>query len=152
MSIVLLYKKNYEEVKRHLMVILKAYETLKSNNLFPLDSQRVETILEDEALLSILDQIAYRYSKLQDSLAKLIRSYLYMKGENVENLTIIDVLNKAEKFDLGITKDKWLELRELRNMLVHEYESEKSKIAYALNKIYPELKTFETLLERLYIG
>ncbi len=43
----------------------------------------------------------------------------------------------------------WLILRELRNILVHEYEYEKSKIAEILNKIYEELSYFENLLERL---
>ena len=149
MNIELRYKKSYEETKKHLKRLEKAFEILSSKNLLPLDSKKVEKILDNEYLTAILDQIVYRYSKLQDSLSKLIRSYLYLKGENVENLTMVDVLNKAEKFELGINKEKWFKLRELRNILVHEYEDENFKIAETLNKIHSELEYFENLLERL---
>ena len=149
MNIKLRYKKSYEETNKHLERLKKAYRILSSKNLLPLDSEKVEKILDDEYLTAIPDQIVYRYSKLQDSLSKLIRSYLYLKGENVENLTMVDVLNKAEKFEIGITKEKWFKLRELINILVHEYENEKFKIAETLNRIYDELKYFENLLKRL---
>lgn len=145
------YRKSYEETQKHIDRLKKAFEILKSKNLTPLDREKVEKILNDEYLTAILDQIVYRYSKLQDSLSKLIRNYLYLKGENVENLTMIDVLNKAEKFEIGINKEKWLKLRELRNILVHEYEDEKSKIAETLNKIYKELDYFKNLLEKLQL-
>ncbi len=149
MSIELRYKKSYKETNKHLERLKKAYKMLSSKDLLPLDSEKVEKILDDEYLTAMLDQIVYRYSKLQDSLSKLIRNYLYIKGENVENLTMVDVLNKAEKFELGITKEKWFKLRELRNILVREYEDEKFKIAETLNRIYDELKYFENLLENL---
>ncbi len=143
------YKKSYEETIKHLNRLKKAFEILKSKGMIPLNNEKVEMILTDEYLTAILDQIVYRYSKLQDSLSKLIRNYLYFKGENVENLTMVDVLNKAEKFEIGISKEKWFALRELRNILVHEYEDEKSKIAETLNKIYNELSYFEDLLKKL---
>lgn len=151
MNIELKYRKSFEEAKKHIDRLKKAFKILKSKNLFPLDKDKVESILNDEYLSAILDQIVYRYSKLQDSLSKIIRNYLYLKGENVENLTMIDVLNKAEKFELGINKEKWFELRELRNILVHEYEDEKSKIAETLNKIYQEIQYLENLLKQFEI-
>ena len=143
------YRKNYEETDKHLRRLKKAFEILKSKNLLPLNNEKISSILNDEYLTAFLDQIVYRYSKLQDSLSKLIRSYLYSKGENVENLTMIDVLNKAEKFGIGINKEKWFELRELRNILVHEYEDEKLRIAQTLNKIYEEIRYLENLLNKL---
>ncbi|MGC8677321.1 MAG: hypothetical protein ACP5UF_03795 [Hydrogenobaculum sp.] len=149
MSTELKYRKTYEETQKHFERLKRAFEVLQSKGLFPLDSHKIDSVLKDEFLTAILDQIVYRFSKLQESLAKLIRSYLYIKGENVENLTMIDVLNKAEKFNLGITKEKWFELRELRNILVHEYQDEKTKIAETLNKICSEIYLFENLLENL---
>ena len=85
------YEKYYTEAQKHLDRLNFAFQALKDNGLFPLDSVKVERILQDYSLTAILDQIVYRYSKLQDILAKLIRSYLYLKGENVENLTMVDV-------------------------------------------------------------
>ena len=40
---------------------------------------------------------------------------------------------------------------ELRNLLVHEYEDEKEKIAQTLNRIYQELDYLENLLKKLVI-
>ncbi|MDM7273098.1 HepT-like ribonuclease domain-containing protein [Sulfurihydrogenibium azorense] len=48
-----------------------------------------------------------------------------------------------------MTKEKWFELRELRNILVHEYEDEKDKVSKTLNKIYDEIPFFENFLEKL---
>jgi len=143
------YEKAFQETQKHLERLKTAFEILKNKNLFPLDDKKVEIILNDEYLTAILDQIVYRFSKFQDSLAKLIRSYLYIKGENVENLTMIDILNQAEKFQIGINSHKWLELRELKNIIVHEYEDEKSKIAKTLNEIYDNLWFLEKLLNNL---
>jgi hypothetical protein len=86
------YLKLYDEVKKHYLVLNKAFDSLSHY-----DMKNYEDDLE---LLRILDQIAYRFSKLQDSTGKLLRIYLTLKGENVENLPIIDVINLAEKFNL----------------------------------------------------
>jgi len=151
LNVELRYKKSYEEAEKHLKKLEVAFEILKSENLLPLDRGKIEIILNDKYLTAFLDQIVYRYSKLQDILSKLIRSYLYLEGENVESLTMIDVLNKAEKFNIGINKEKWFELRELRNILVHEYEDEKDKISQTLNKIYSEIQYLEELLNKIKI-
>ena len=100
------HKKLYREAIIHLSRLKYAFSKLKENQFLPLDSEKINLILKNEELIPILDQIVYRYSKLQDILAKLIRSYLYLKGENVENIPLIDVLNLAEKFGLNMSKEK----------------------------------------------
>ena len=141
----------YEETSKHIKRLRSAFDNLKSEVGFPLDSAKVENILKDEKLVPFLDQIAYRFSKIQDNLGKLIRMYMFLKGENVENLTMIDVLNLSERYNLGINKEKWFELRELRNLIVHEYESQTEKIAETINRIYNELSYLDRLLDKLRI-
>lgn len=148
---ILRHKKLYNEMEKHLKRLEYAFDELQKRNYLPLSAQKVKEILQIEELVPILDQITYRYSKLQETLGKLIRSYLYLKGENVENLPIIDVINTASKYGIDIDKEKWFELRELRNILVHEYEDETYKIADTLNKIYDELKFLEKLKNQLEI-
>ncbi len=48
---------------------------------------------------------------------------------------MIDVLSLSERYNLGINKEKWFELRELRKLIVHEYESQTEKIAETINRI-----------------
>ncbi len=129
--------------------IESAFGNLECEIDFPLDRVKVENILKDDKLVPFLDQIAYRFSKIQDNLGKLIRMFLFLKGENVENLTIIDVLNLSERYNLGINKEKWFELRELRNLIVHEYESQTERIAETINRIYDELGYLKGLLDKL---
>ena len=143
------YKILYEEINKHMKRLRSAFDNLKNEVGFPLDGATVENILKDDKLVPFLDQIAYRFSKIQDNLGKLIRMYMFLKGENVENLTMIDVLNLSERYKLGINKEKWFELRGLRNLIVNEYESQTEKIAEIINRIYNELSYLKGLLDKL---
>ena len=78
MNVELRYKKSYKEAEKHLEKLKVAFEILKSENLLPLDREKIEIILNDKYLTAFLDQIVYRYSKLQYILSELIRSYLYI--------------------------------------------------------------------------
>ncbi len=62
---------------------------------------------------------------------------------------MIDVLNLSERYNLGINKEKWFELRELRNLIVHEYESQTERMAEIINRIYNELSYMKGLLDKL---
>ncbi|WP_457642988.1 hypothetical protein, partial [Persephonella sp.] len=146
---ILKYKTYYKEANKHLEKLEKAFKKLQDFGYLPLDKKNVQTILENDDLVPILDQIIYRYSKLQETLGKLIRAYLYLKGENVENMPIIDVINMASKYGIELDKEKWFELRELRNMLVHEYEDELFKIANTLNKILQEMNLIKKVVEQM---
>ncbi|MEO2067884.1 MAG: hypothetical protein ABGX27_00010 [Desulfurobacteriaceae bacterium] len=98
-----------------------------------------------------LDQIAYRFSKLQDSLGKLFRVYLSLKGENVYHLPMLDVVNLLEKFGFDISPEKWFELKNIRNAIAHEYEDDYERIAQTVNKIYMELPYLKKLFGQLSI-
>ena len=146
------FEKNINEQEKHIKRLKSAFNTLESKYSFPITSESIEKIISDDKDVVLLDQIVYRFSKLQDNFGKIFRLYFLLKGENVENLTIIDVINLAEKVGLNITKEKWFELRELRNILTHEYEDEYDEIAKVINKIYSELEFLEELLNQLKMG
>jgi len=93
--------------------------------------EKVTKLTGSDESVAILDQIAYRFTKLQESLGKLIRLYLWLKGEDVENLPMVDVINLADRYGLGATEKWWFRLRTLRNSIVHEYEENTIwKLAY----------------------
>ncbi len=96
--------------------------------------------------LGILGQIAYRYIKLQDTLGKLRRSFLRDKGENVEELSMIDLINLMEKRGYSINENLWLRMRTLRNTLTHDYPETKEQVAQALNELYKLIPRLEKLL------
>ena len=142
------FDKNINELKKHIKKLNQKFIYLKNFYEIPLNNNYIETIVTDEEEDS-LDVIAYRFSKLQDTLGRTIRLWLFLKGENINNLSMIDILNLAQKLGLDIDSDAWFELRNLRNSISHEYEDNYEKIADTLNKIYPYLDELNYLIKVL---
>ena len=70
----------------------------------------------------IINSFLFNFSKLQDKIgAKLFKQVLYELRE-IDNISIpmIDILNILEKLDI-IDKVQWDSLRDIRNLLAHEY-------------------------------
>ena len=112
-------------------------------------SEDLIRLRQDLNALSLLDSIAYRFSKLQKTLGKILRLYLAYQGEDVEELFMRDVINLAEKRGLPINWSKWVKLRILRNILIHEYEDDSQLIAETLNQIQSLLEDLKSLIEKL---
>jgi len=66
----------------------------------------------------------------------------------VEALPFIDILNKLEKLELIASAEKWQELREIRNVIAHEYDDSPELAAQALNAIFA---SHQDLID-IYIG
>ena len=140
-----LLKRRFEfykaECEKHLNILEKDLEELE--NYFPLNEKKLKVLINQEEFLRILDQKAYRFSKFQDTLGKLLKIYLILKGESVENLPLIDAVNLINRYGFPINEDLWWELRTLRNSLTHEYPESYGEIAEAINRIrglFPLLK------------
>lgn len=142
------FEKNLNELNKHIKKLNQKFNYLKNVYEIPLNANYVESIIEDEND-DTLDVIAYRFSKLQDILGRSIRLWLYLKGENIENLTMIDILNLANKFGINIDTQKWFDLRSLRNSISHEYEDNYEKIADTLNQIYNYLDELNFIIKVL---
>lgn len=71
--------------------------------------------------VALLDQWIYRFSRLQDTLGqKVVPLLLEFLAEEAETMPFIDRLGRLEKLGL-LSVDGWLYLREVRNILTHEY-------------------------------
>lgn len=75
----------------------------------------------DRERLRVLDQLLFRFIKLQDALGlRLVPATLAALSEPFEDWSMIDRLNRLEKLGL-LDVDQWLSWRETRNRLAHEY-------------------------------
>jgi len=63
-----------------------------------------------------------------------------------------DVINLAEKRGLAINWEQWATMRELRNILTHEYPQEEEEIAETLNKIRNFIVDIQELIFQLKEG
>ena len=80
-----------------------------------------ETIEGDRALVRLVDQILYRFIKLQDAIGeRLVPATLNALAEPCEDWPMRDRLNRLEKLGY-LNVDAWLGWRDVRNRLAHEY-------------------------------
>lgn len=118
--------------------MLSAYN--KVSAIFPLDVNKYRILTDDE--IEHIDQMVYRFSKLQDSIGdRLFKSVLSFLEEDIKNKPFLDILNRLEQLAILPSKDEWLRLRKLRNELSHEYSSEDEENAAVLNILFNEIKT-----------
>lgn len=104
------------EADRHLAVLEVALHDWQATSVIDLTGLEA-----DRNQLRLLDQLLFRFTKLQDALGqRLVPATLAALSEPFEDWSMIDRLNRLEK--LGYLEvDLWLRWRETRNRLAHEY-------------------------------
>jgi len=124
------------------------YAIQKLNPMIPISAKRFSDLTEDE--IPIFELFTSRFSKLQDLMdSKLFALVLEYSKEPGQFETFLDKLNALEK--LGCVNAKqWLELREMRNHLSHEYPEHPEISADNINRAYDManslLKIFQNLI------
>lgn len=95
----------------------------------------------DPVLAERLDAFVSRFGRLQDTVGdKLLPALLNALAEKTG--PAIDNLDKAEKLGLIGSADVWMEMRRLRNQMVHEYIEDVVVLTSALrsgHSFVPEL-------------
>jgi len=98
----------------------------------PFTPETASRLDDDQELSERVDAFVARFSRLQDTLGdKLLSSLLEAVGE--ERAILIDRLDKAEKLGWIQSSDEWMEIRQLRNQMIHEYIEDPNVLAAALN-------------------
>jgi len=87
-------------------------------------------------MLRVLDQIAYRFGKLQDSMGgKVMPLILDMAQEIVPvNATFTEKLNSLERIGAIPVAEEWKKFRIIRNALAHEYPDDPELRTSAINR------------------
>lgn len=97
------------------------------------DAVRVATLLADDNGIDRLESFGAKFARMQDTIVdKLIPALLRAAGEPVA--AAIDNLGRMERLGLIVSADEWLQMRGLRNRLVHEYFDRPGDLAPALER------------------
>lgn len=125
------------ECRTHAEVLAEASDELAGVRF---DPDTVTQIAVDQRRL--LDQMAYRFSKLQDSMGmKLLPLLLDLAEEPLpDNVTFAVKLQRLERLGALENVEQWRLLREIRNQLAHEYEDAPALKAAALNRFVDAIK------------
>ena len=111
----------------HALNKLKKFMPLTPQNYKTLDNEQVEA----------LDQFLFRFAKLQDTIGqRLFPGVLEILEEPVKERSFLDRLNRLEQLKIIESKEQWLNLRNMRNILAHEYENDPQGMSEALNLVY----------------
>lgn len=97
----------------------------------PMTAAFVQKVKADPLLAERLDAFVSRFGRLQDNLGdKLLPQLLDAMAEPVG--AVLENLDRAEKLGWLASADTWLEMRKLRNQMVHEYIEDVTVLANAL--------------------
>jgi len=134
------------ECNQHKKRLVIAKKHLK--DIMPLDIQSYNQL--DEVQMSFVDQMVYRFSKLQDTMGeKIFKALLEFGGEDVKRMTFIDRLNRLEELGL-LYKDVWMQLRKLRNEIAHEYSFNQEEVVENINAVFRKSEDLLRIYEEIY--
>ena len=139
------FKEKLYECNKHKEKILDAKDFLKDYIPFSVESYMNIGKVES----SFIDQLIYRFSKLQDTLGeKIFRGILILSKENVKKMTFLDILNRLEELEV-INRDEWIALREIRNEATHEYSFNQAEVVDSINLIYQKSQDLIDIYDRV---
>jgi len=107
-------------------------------------------IFEDFEKIKTIDTFIYRFIKVQDSMGeKLFKIFLDEIGEYKDSMSLVDMLDKLEKFGIIDNTIKWMEYRKLRNKLTHEYPNNEQDIIDGIVIAMDVFGEIEVILENI---
>ena len=128
----------------HSEKIRKAVRLL--NSLVPLTKESFES-LGDEAIM-VIDQLIYRFTKMQDSLGtRFLPALFALLEDDVRPKPFLDVLNRLEQLRVIDSVDNWQFFRDLRNRFAHDYPESVEQTVQTINLLHGEIEKFLALFE-----
>ena len=116
--------------------------------IMPLDVEKYNDL--DDIFVSILDQMLFRFTKLQDTLGeKVFPLILELAKEPVKKMTFIDRLNRLEELEI-LNKSEWVSLRANRNEITHEYSYNEEEIVENIEFIYVKSGDLIAIYDKVY--
>jgi uncharacterized protein with HEPN domain len=145
-------KKNHLRLKHLLVVASKEVNYLKQTtqrlSAEQIDAGWVALLDSKPDLAERVDAFVARFGRLQDNLGdKLIPEIMRQMLETPKSA--IDNLNRMEKLGLLDSMIDWVEARNLRNRLVHEYVDDNKEFAEAVNRAIELVTLLTDTYERL---
>jgi len=130
-----------------------AHLLLTDQRLFskPFTTARALQLETDPDLAERVDAFVARFGRLQDTLGdKALPAYLVAHGERIA--TFIDNLDRAERLGLIRDAQQWMDMRKLRNLMIHEYVEDPAMLASALQAAHDFVAELAAVVERLRLA
>jgi len=100
--------------------------------------------LDDFDKVKVIDSFIFRFIKIQDLMGnKLFREVLGALAEYQSSMSMLDILDKLEKLELIPSASRWMDYRNLRNVLTHEYPDNRDEL---IEGVQLALQLFQEIL------
>ncbi len=107
-------------------------------------------VFNDFEKIKTIDTFIYRFIKLQDMMGdKLFKIFLDEIGEYRDDMSLLDVLDKLEKFGIVDASENWMAYRKLRNRLTHEYPDNEDEILEGIEVALKNFTEIELIFQRI---
>lgn len=141
-----------ERLKFLIRVVKKEINHLNysANKVFnkPFTIERAKQLASDQEQAEQIEAFTSRFSRLQDTIGdKLLPAWLEILNEKTN--VAIDNLDKAEKIGVLPSVELWLELRQLRNQMIHEYIEDLTLLVDALQAANKHLGFIVTVADSI---
>ena len=125
-------QKRFDKLEKHYIAI-KEYKSLiddllEQTNIY--DPFTFNTLKPEKR--AILDAYLKRFASIQDFLGAKIFSLL-LDVAGINNTKMSEVLSNIEKENIIDSLENWIELREVRNELEHDYPDELDDLKYCID-------------------
>ena len=105
---------------------------------------------DDIEKVKTIDSFIYRFIKIQDKMGeKLFPAVLQLLQEYDRGMPFIDMLNRLERLRLLPNADEWIDFRNLRNTLTHEYPDNEDEIIQAIEIALDAYKTMLNVFSKM---
>ncbi len=101
--------------------------------LVPLTEEKIKNLSSVNS--AFLDVVYSRFGKIQDHIGNAIFPYILKTISEHNDVTFIDKLNRLEKTGYLDDTNWWIELRDIRNAIVHDYEDDYYLLANDTNEL-----------------
>ena len=126
-------KKYFNECDKHLLRVEDSCADV--DDVIPLTVKGYENLSKDK--IQAMDQYLFRFSKLQDVIGdKIFKLIFNQYNQNSESIPFIDMLNQLEKLGFLHSAKEWINLRNIRNKIAHQYDDEPEEMSRAINDIF----------------
>ena len=131
----------------HASRLKMAYSHVK--HLYPMEVGTFIRLKDDE--IGFMELLINRFSKLQDVIgAKIFPILVDLSQPETKGSSFLDVLHQLEKLDLLPSSKLWIDMRELRNHLTHEYPEHPDFMARNCNQAIQTSQELLTYWEVLH--
>ena len=122
------------ECTLHAEILVEALA--ETRKWLPFNANTVQHITKEQ--LRVLDQMAYRFTKLQDTMGqKVLPTILDLAQEPIApDATFAEKLNWLERMGALPSAEEWKKLRVARNAIAHEYPDDHALRASAINRFF----------------